>query len=217
MPRLQPATLNPPALVILEMLSEQPRHPYEMQQLIRSRGLDRFVKIRAGSFYHTVERLQQLGLITPVQTGRAGRRPERTIYAVTPEGREQHRDNLRTLLRHPATEYPVFGAAVEMLRCLDPLVVASMLEYRTVELESIIASFEQAQTGLTKLGHPRVHLIEIEYALAMRTAELTWVQAIIDDIRSGVLTWQSPAGQPDSNTREEPHDDPHGGTTPVQA
>ena len=35
----------------------------------------------------------------------------------------------------------------------------------------------------------RIHLIEAEYALAMRKAELAWVHSIGDEIRAGTLTW----------------------------
>jgi len=35
----------------------------------------------------------------------------------------------------------------------------------------------------------RIHLLEIEYLLAMRQAELAWVRAIVGQLRSGNLTW----------------------------
>ena len=79
-------TLTPLALAILRLLHERPMHPYEMHQLVRDRGTDFVIKVRAGSLYHAVERLAMLGLIAPVETGRDGRRPERTVYAITDAG-----------------------------------------------------------------------------------------------------------------------------------
>jgi hypothetical protein len=35
----------------------------------------------------------------------------------------------------------------------------------------------------------RLNLIEVEYAMALRTAELRWVKQIIGDVSSGKLTW----------------------------
>ena len=86
-------TLTPLALVVLGLLRERPMHPYEMQQTIRDEHTDQVIKLRAGSLYHTVERLQTLELITAVETARAGRRPERTVYAITEEGRDEFSAN----------------------------------------------------------------------------------------------------------------------------
>jgi len=35
----------------------------------------------------------------------------------------------------------------------------------------------------------RIHRVEEEYLIAMRKAELTWVRSLLDDVRSGALTW----------------------------
>jgi DNA-binding PadR family transcriptional regulator len=184
-------TLPPLALTVLSLLHERSAHPYELQQTIHDRSLDRFVKVNAGSLYHTVERLHRRGLIEPVRTARSGRRPERTVYAITDDGRDEFRDTLRGALRHLAPEYPVFGTAIEMLRVLDPSDAAALLGYRAVALESVIAGFEQAAISLAKNGHNRIDLIETEYALALRRAELAWVTTVVDDINAGTLTWST--------------------------
>jgi hypothetical protein len=36
---------------------------------------------------------------------------------------------------------------------------------------------------------PRVTLLDDEYQLAVATAELTWIRKVVDDLRSGLLTW----------------------------
>jgi DNA-binding PadR family transcriptional regulator len=45
-----------------------------------------------GSLYAVVESLQKHNLITALETNRDGRRPERTIYAITPDGVEEFED-----------------------------------------------------------------------------------------------------------------------------
>src|SRR5258707_9333555 len=112
-------TLSTLALAVLRLLRERPMHPYEVHQLIRDRSIDYVIKVRAGSLYHAVERLHRLGLVAPVETGREGRRPERTVYAITDAGRDEYLANLRDLVRYPQDEYPGFAAAIQMLRTLD--------------------------------------------------------------------------------------------------
>jgi DNA-binding PadR family transcriptional regulator len=190
MMRIKPhRTLTPLGLVVLRLLRERPMHPYEVQQLIRDRAIDYAVKVRAGSLYHTIERLQRLTFIEPVETGREGRRPERTVYAITEAGRDEYFTNLRDLVRYPEEEYPVFTAAVEMLRTLDADEAARLLEQRTTALEATLAAHEQVIASLTRRGLPRTSILEVEFRQAARQAELTWVRQLISEIRSGALPW----------------------------
>jgi DNA-binding PadR family transcriptional regulator len=190
--------LTPLALVVLRLLRERPMHPYEMQQLIHDRAIDRVVKVRAGSLYHTVERLQQLGLIVPVETGREGRRPERTVYAITEPGRDGYESNLRELVREPREEFPVFAVAMEMLGTLDRDEAIQLLRRRVTALEAAAAALDQVIASLAKRGLPRMATIEVEFGQAMRRAELAWVGQLIEDIRSGELPWTFEIEEPTS-------------------
>jgi DNA-binding PadR family transcriptional regulator len=185
--------LTPLAVAVLELLHERDMHPYEMQQLIRDRGTDHVIKLTPGALYHTVERLARHELIAAVETARAGRRPERTVYAITEAGRDEFTDTLRDMIRRPMKEYPLFGAAVEMLQALDPQDAARLLEQRSVALEANIAAVEQLLASLLKRGLTRLQVVEIEYMMTLIQAELSWVRAIGDDIRSGALPWTRPA------------------------
>src|SRR5260370_3562287 len=100
-------TLTPLALAVMRLLHERPMHPYEMHQIVRDRGTDFVIKVRAGSLYHAVERLHRLALIEPVETARHGRRPQRLVYAITDTGRDEFTTNLHDLLRLPASQFPV--------------------------------------------------------------------------------------------------------------
>ncbi len=191
-------TLTPLAMAVLRLLSTRPMHPYEMHQLVRDHGTDRVIKVRAGSLYHTVERLHRQELIEPVETGRDGRRPERTVYAITGTGRDEFVTNLRDLLRVPAEEFPLFAAALEMVSALPPATVRQLLEMRAVALEAQMAAYEQALGTLAKTGLERFHLIETEFGLATNRAELGFVRRIIADIDSGDLTWSSTDAEPGS-------------------
>ena len=97
---------TPLALAVMNLLMEQPMHPYEMKSKMKERGHDQVVKIKGGSIYDTVERLEQGGFIKSQETSREGRRPERTVYAITEAGREEIKDWLRELVSDPVHEYP---------------------------------------------------------------------------------------------------------------
>src|ERR1700730_10311887 len=100
------------ALTVLNLLSERPMHPYEMQRTVRQRNIDEVIGIRPGTLYHAVERLVDLGLVEPRDTLRDGRRPERTVYRLTENGRSRSLACLRGLIARPEKESPLFLAGV---------------------------------------------------------------------------------------------------------
>lgn len=181
--------LTPLALTLLGLLTQTPMHPYEMRQRLREQGLDRMVKTTHGALYHAVERLAEAGKIAPVETGRAGRRPERTVYAITEAGREAARYRLRELLSTPTPEFPAFRTALALLSLLPPREAAEQLSRRSIALEAELAGGQTAYDGYRKRGLPRIALLEIEHAQAHVRAELDLIRAIAEDIESGRLTW----------------------------
>jgi DNA-binding PadR family transcriptional regulator len=89
---------NTLALAVLVLLFERPMHPYEIAATLRVRNRGGSIKIRYGSLYTVIEALLRDALIAVKETVREGRRPERTIYAITPAGLERMRTWLRELL-----------------------------------------------------------------------------------------------------------------------
>lgn len=63
-------SLTPLAVSVLSLLSQRPMHPYEMYSVMLERHEDELVKVRPGSLYHTVERLQRDGLVKSLGTDR---------------------------------------------------------------------------------------------------------------------------------------------------
>jgi DNA-binding PadR family transcriptional regulator len=177
------------ALTILALLTEQPRHPYEVQRLIRERHKD-FATGKPRALYHAVNQLVHAGAIEPVETSREGRRPERTVYRITDEGREEFLAWLEDLIEHPASEFPVFTAAVSFLAYLPVETVINALQGRIVELTSQVAALDGGlRVLLERWRMPRLWLLEQEFTRALRQAELDWIQALLDDLKNGSLTW----------------------------
>jgi len=167
----------------MNLLMEHPMHPYEMKSKMKERGHDQVVKIAGGSIYDTVERLEEGGFIAVQETSRDGRRPEKTTYAITDHGREEILAWLREMLAQPVNDYPQFAAALAFFAALDKDEVTHLLKARTALLESEIAGMKKGLEGwMGEMGIPRLFLIESEYAIAMKTAEVNWVRDLIRDI-----------------------------------
>ena len=74
------------ALTTLGLLSEQPCHPYEIQRMLRRSATRPTRSARPAALYRAIEELEAAGYIEPLETSREGRRPERTVYRITPRG-----------------------------------------------------------------------------------------------------------------------------------
>jgi DNA-binding PadR family transcriptional regulator len=179
---------SPLALVLLSLLAEGPMHPYRMHEVIKERGKDRIANVaQRNSVYQSIDRLQRAGLITVLETTRDERRPERNVYAITPDGWFALRDWTGDMLATPARDYPEFPAALASRRVLSPDDVATRLEQRAADLRAALAEDRQALTAEQDL--PRLFLLDEEYGIAVREAELTWVEGVLTALRSGELTW----------------------------
>jgi len=178
---------NPLALVVLSCLAEHPMHPYEMATTMRERGKDQSIKLNYGSLYTVVEALQQHRLIVAQETGRAGRRPERTVYRLTDAGRMELIDWLSELISTPVKEYTWFEAGLSLIPALPPEDAAALLTQRCNRLEMEISQGRSLLQLAAQRGVQRLHLIEGEYLLAMQEAELAWTRQFAEAIRSGTL------------------------------
>jgi DNA-binding PadR family transcriptional regulator len=174
---------NPLALAVLATLRERPMHPYEMAATMRSQGKERSIKLNYGSLYTVVDNLAKHGLIEAMEASREGRRPERTVYRLTDEGRAELEDWLTELLGTPVKEYPQFEAALAEIAVLPPDQVRDVLEHRVEALEQAVAQQRAETAQLTWL--PRLFLLENEYHLAIREAELAWVRGLAQQLRDG--------------------------------
>lgn len=178
---------NPLALVVLACLTERPMHPYEMAITMRERGKDQSIKLNYGSLYTVVEALKQHKLIVEQETERAGRRPERTVYCLTDAGRMELIDWLSELISTPVKEYTWFEAGLSLIPILPPDDAATLLTQRCNRLEMEISQGRSLMELAAQRGVARLHLIEGEFQLAMREAELAWTRQFAESIRSNTL------------------------------
>jgi DNA-binding PadR family transcriptional regulator len=170
---------SPLALAVLALLLERPMHPYEMAATMRERHKEESIKLRYGSLYSVAGLLQREGLIAPQETSRDGRRPERTVYAITEAGRAELTAWMSDLLRRPVKEYPQFMAALSLLPVLPPDAVSALLTERLQHLDLAIQTRRGALVGVLQSGVPPLFLIEGDYELALMEAERRFVHEFI--------------------------------------
>lgn len=177
-------------IAVLALLREAPMHPYQMQRLLKLRHKDEILALKRGSLYHAIRRLQAAGSIEAAQTTRDGRRPERTTYRITAEGREQFIAVLHAIVASPRRESSEFLAAMSFLVHLDAADAVQKLEQRCRALEAQIDEQTRGLAAASAHVLP-INLVESEYLVAMLRAELAWVRSLVEDVRSGKLQWNT--------------------------
>ena len=186
---------NPLALAVMALLYERPMHPYEMVSVMRERGQHESVRLRYSSLYSVVEALGREGLISPRETVREGRRPERTVYGLTEAGRVEFLSWLRELLREPVKEYTQFAAGLTFLAALPPSEALALLEERTRLLEEDVGEMRSHLDAAMQQGVARLFLVENEHELVLREAEREWGRGLVREIETrkleGLREWES--------------------------
>jgi DNA-binding PadR family transcriptional regulator len=180
--------LSPLAVVVLALLLEAPMHAYRMQQLIKERHKDEVVNVaQRNSIYQAIDRLRRAELITVRGTAKDAGRPERTVYEITAPGARAARDWLRNTLASPATEFPVFPAALAFLPLLPVDDVTERLAHRLEALDDRLRGIDGEPADAA--GPPRLLQVETEYRRALLVAERDWLRGLLDELRSGALRW----------------------------
>ncbi|MEU4518586.1 PadR family transcriptional regulator [Amycolatopsis sp. NPDC024027] len=173
-------------LAVLSVVLERPRHPYEMAAVLKERGKDADLPIKWGSLYTVVANLEKHGFLEAVESVKDGGRPERTVYRITPAGREEFEDWVRELVGTVDPEPPRFKAGLSMIGVLGPDQAIGRLRERLAQLGER-AGKQRAALDQLRLLMPRVFLIEVEYDIAMTEAEARWVRTFLDELTSGTL------------------------------
>jgi len=195
--------IGPLAVAVLGLLAEQPRHPYDVAYTMQHRHMHEHIKLSLGTLYHVVEQLQRLGWIRPTETAREGRRPERTIYEVTPEGQRRLLDRIRQLVAEPTREYSAFEAGLTFLHQLPRDEAVTALRRRATLLGEQIELWDYALERLRAGGLARLALIEAELVQDTRRFQRDWALRVADEIESGTLEWATHcAALPETVTKE---------------
>jgi DNA-binding PadR family transcriptional regulator len=95
-------------LLLLWLLSEGPLHGYRIKRSLDDERFAFWFPLEFGSIYAVLRTLEKQGHVKLRGKEREGRRPRRTVYAITPRGRAHYRELLRRAWRElPSPAEPV--------------------------------------------------------------------------------------------------------------
>src|SRR5947209_16916202 len=84
--------------LVLGVLHRGNFHPYEIKRRLEAAMVECYIEVDVGTLYYAVRQLEKDGLIAAVAQERVARGGMRTIYSITPEGRNEFREGLQRQL-----------------------------------------------------------------------------------------------------------------------
>jgi len=168
-------------LLVLWLLSEGPLHGYRIKKILDEGTLRFWFPIEVGSIYAVLGSLVREDHIRKEAVERQGRRPERTLYRITPAGRS----HLQDLLRQAWRELPRLGDPIHMALAarseLPEADVAAMLLERRGRLRDRLVELDRVADSA-----PAPEMVGRLRALTQ--AELQWLEELLekDGIRTAI-------------------------------
>ncbi|WP_173922907.1 PadR family transcriptional regulator [Agromyces sp. Marseille-P2726] len=191
--QLQRSDRDLPALAVLALLAQGPRHTYDMHRFMVDTRKD-FIVGLPRSLYHAVDRLEKSGLITEAGIEQSAGRPDRVRYAITDAGRADLRRRVALLLATPEPDATLAYAALSFMGVLglDEAVAALRSRVAAIDLRLARLRGDLAEAH----GVPRILLVEAEFEQARLAAERRWTAGLLDELESGALPWPDLAAMP---------------------
>jgi DNA-binding PadR family transcriptional regulator len=160
------------AALILGILAERERNPYEITKMLEELNTKKWLPVADSTIYATINNLKKLELIYG-RTERNGNLPEKTIYAITQLGEEQLRESITSFLEEDASAIAEFDIGILLMYNLSKPEILQKLKKKLERLENNIYGIRKqiislemdpgkiAFTSLSMLKH-RFHLLEAE-------------------------------------------------------
>ena len=163
-------------LMVLGLLaSGGPMHGHRIRRYAIDHEVERWAGVAVGSLYAALHRMELEGLIAVVRREQDGRRPARTVYAITDAGRDLLAEVRRGALGDAALPPMAIDVALAFGREPDPRILCDELDRRRRSFEAfhgaVVARRERGQReGLTATTIAALRHLEHRCA-----AELTWM------------------------------------------
>ena len=140
----QPKSVTNTELAILGLLAEMPKHGYQIEQDIQSRGMRGWADIGFSSIYHILNKLEVGGCLESSQQD-STIRPARKVYGLSPQGWQVYAAAVLTRLKEPRPFTTDFPLALANLGALPITEVVIALRSHHTALFDQIAQLQQKQ------------------------------------------------------------------------
>jgi len=168
-------------LAVLSLVAQQPRHGYQIEQVIEERGMRRWTEVGFSSIYFLLKKLEKGGFIEG-RLEKTERGPARKVYHATKTGREAFHAAIIEVLSvpQPSPRPLMLGLAnLPSLSIEETLTALSQYRKHLTEKREIL------RTALDNKQHSHPYFVDamFELGLLVMQAELEWVEKFTKQIQ----------------------------------
>lgn len=180
------------ATLILGILAERERNPYEITKMLSELQTKKWLPMADSTVYATINNLKKKGMILG-RIEKDGNLPEKTIYSITNNGESELQLTITSFLEEDSSTSSGFDIGILLMHNLSKQEIQIKLKKKLERLEAAyyvikkqILGFEMdnqkiAFTALSMLKH-RLHLIEAEIKTVKELIRDLNVRASISDL-----------------------------------
>jgi DNA-binding PadR family transcriptional regulator len=171
-------------LYILGVLHRGDFHPYEIKRRLTQAMIECYTDVDVGTLYYAVRQLVESGLLTAIAQERVARGGMRTVYRITPRGRERFRELLHAQFAAEGDLRAILYGPMLFLHLADAKLVAKALRSqidrqnaRLVEIRKLRRQWvAMLPTGTRHLIHQMAEQCRLD---------LRWLRAVLADVEAG--------------------------------
>lgn len=169
-------------IALLGLLMKGPKHGYEMKKILEEE-VSQFLDLSSGPVYYTLKGLEGKGLVSKT-VGQAGRRPEKYIYEITEQGKEEFRRLLGEnflILQRPFLNIDLSLYFLEFLDCSE---VREKLDRRLRSLREVRQWAYHLGKVLRQEGSPPHRQAIAKHTLIAVQVEIDFVRKLLQSLES---------------------------------
>jgi DNA-binding PadR family transcriptional regulator len=167
---------------ILSLVAETPRHGYEIEQVIRQRGMRQWADLGFSSIYYLLGRLERRGLVRSERVA-SPQGPARRVYRSTPAGKgELHRAVRRAFTNPELGDSPVQLALANLPVLSSEEARRSLRQYRDQLIERHAFLCQRSKEVPRMPHHVRAMFTR---SRALLRAEIRWAHDYLTHLAHG--------------------------------
>ncbi|MET9492057.1 PadR family transcriptional regulator [Nocardia sp. NPDC006630] len=180
--------MNETRLFVLAALAKRgAMHGHQLRRDARLDRADLWSRVKPGSLYSALHRMEAEGLIRPLRTEQDGALPARTVYEITEEGLRE----LRALRDEAFTEVDIRPDPVDLALVvsadLDRTLLRGYFEDRLAALQARASRIEHHPDRQSP-NQTRAEDLIVDHARMRLQSEIDWHQKVLADIETLELT-----------------------------
>ena len=170
-------------LAILSLIAEQPRHGYDIEQVIEQRGMRDWTEIGFSSIYYLLNKLKKEGMVESHLEQPVGKGPARKVYSITVGGKRAHYGAVLKALSTPTSSSRPFLMGLSNLPVISKEQLIKTLNTYAAQIEESLVHMH----GRAEEQQPLPSFVEamFDYSQVLAEAELEWIRSFIGEVEAG--------------------------------